>query len=1072
MLIRYILFTVCVLCVQVLSAQGIHIKGKITDAETHAIVDGASIISLQSGTSSISDAYGFSIILKRLPDTIVISHIGYNARRISIADAAINYNISLEPATSELKDVTINTGYQQLKPNETNGSFVVVDNKTLNLQSGLNILQRLNGVTSSVLFNTIVGKNNPNPQNTTGITIRGLSTINGPLDPLIVVDNFIYDGDINNINPNDVESVTVLKDAAATSIWGARAGNGVIVITTKRGKFNQKMQVDFNADIIVTNKPDLYQLPQMSSSDFIDVEQTLFNKGFYDDAINDFSLPALTPAVEVFLARRNGQISAADSTTQINALKKIDSRDQFNKYFYREGLTQQYAVNLRGGSENLAWLVSGNYDKDISNLKAKYHKENFHFENTYRPVKNLNINLGVYYTNSTNTSGEPDYNGVAAINGSYRVPYLQFADEQGNALAVTHYNRVGYIDTVGEGQLLNWQYYPLEDWKHYVTRTNTEDILANVGIQYHLLKGLGIDLKYQYEKQNITGKTLADTASFYARNEINLFTQINPQTGQVTYVVPMGGILTQSSSNLFSHNVRGQLNFDRTFNNIHRVIALAGMEIKETGNSGTTNVYYGYNEDPLRVANVDLVNSYPTFITGGLQQLQGTYGLSETNYRFASFFANASYIYKKRYILSGSMRRDGSNIFGANTNDKWKPLWSAGIGWVTSKEKFYHVDWLPYLKFTGTFGYSGNVDLTRSASAVGGSGTDRTTGLPFIRISTPNNPELQWEQAYQSNFRFEFSSINNFLTGSVEYYHKKGTNLYGESPYDYTAWGRALTIEKNVADMVGNGIDLDLNSQLINKVFKWNLGLLLNYNQSKTTKYYNQNPETIASLLGDGTLINPVAGKPLYAIVAYRWGGLDAEGNPQGYIGNNKSTNYEALATSAINYGLDSNTIVYKGSASPTWFGSFMNTFSWKRLTVTINITGQFGYYALKPSLSYTALFNSGMGNSEYENRWQQQGDENKTNVPAMTFPADDRRDAFYQESEINVIRADNLRLQFINADYTIPLKNKNIQGFSVYFNAANLGVLWRANKDHIDPDYIGTLSPPKTFTIGVRASF
>jgi TonB-dependent SusC/RagA subfamily outer membrane receptor len=142
----------------------------------------------------------------------------------------------------------VNTGYQKLKPNEVNGAVTVIDKKTLNQQTGPGILERLEGVTSGLAFNR--GFGNGNAQNKTGINIRGLSTINGPLDPLIVVDNFIYEGDIKNINPNDVESITILKDAAAASIWGARAGNGVIVITTKKGRLNERTKVDFNSSLI------------------------------------------------------------------------------------------------------------------------------------------------------------------------------------------------------------------------------------------------------------------------------------------------------------------------------------------------------------------------------------------------------------------------------------------------------------------------------------------------------------------------------------------------------------------------------------------------------------------------------------------------------------------------------------------------------------------------------------------------------------------------------------------------------------------------------------------------------
>src|SRR6185437_11735787 len=157
-----------------------------------------------------------------------------------------------------------------------------IDNKTLSLQAGTNILDRLNGVASGILFDY---SKNTSDNKKLNFNVRGLSTINGPQDPLIVVDNFPYEGDINNINPNNVESITILKDAAAASIWGTRAGNGVIVITTKKGKFGEPLKIGFNSNMIVQQKPDLYYLPQLSTADYIGMEQFLFNQGYFDDNI-------------------------------------------------------------------------------------------------------------------------------------------------------------------------------------------------------------------------------------------------------------------------------------------------------------------------------------------------------------------------------------------------------------------------------------------------------------------------------------------------------------------------------------------------------------------------------------------------------------------------------------------------------------------------------------------------------------------------------------------------------------------------------------------------------------------
>ncbi|MGF7232618.1 SusC/RagA family TonB-linked outer membrane protein [Arachidicoccus sp.] len=1051
------------------------IRGHIFDAQTGQTLVSTTVYALQSEQTVISNSKGAFAIVIRLNDTLTIIHVGYDTKRIPVTGQSEDIKVTLQQQNNALEDVTINTGYQKLKPNEVNGSYVVIDNKTLNQQTGLNILDRLRGVTSSLLFS--VGKSNNNPQNTTGITIRGLSTINGPLDPLIVVDNFIYDGNINNINPNDVQSITVLKDAAATSIWGARAGNGVIVITTKKGHFNQKLQIDFNTDLMVTDKPDLYYNPQISSADYTDFQQTLFNKGYYNGQFTNRSHPAISAAVQVFEDGKSGLISAQDSAQQIDALKKIDNRQQFEKYFYHKGVTQQYALNLRGGSQNIGWLLSGTYDKDINNLQAEYNKINLRFENTYRPLQNLTINAGVYYTNSNNTSGISPYTAVSEINNTRYLPYLNLVGPGGQSIPVLHNYNQKYIDTAAAGQLLSWNYYPLQDYKHAYGKTNIEALSAHINVDYHIIKGLDAGIMYQYNKQSTDQTTTQDTSSYYARYLINLFSQPDRTTGVVNYIVPLGGILNKSYSSLNSYNLRGQLNLDKTINHINRINAIAGFELRDERASSNGAIYYGYNADPLtNNSDLDYSNLYPTYITGVRARIPYGTTLSSTDNRFVSLFSNVSYTYKDRYTLSASLRKDGANIFGANINDKWKPLWSVGLGWQLSKESFYHISWLPLLKLSATYGVSGNVDLTKTALPIG-MYSQLTVGnahLQELGITSINNPDLSWEHNYQTNIRMDFSAIQNKISGSIEYYRKRGTNLYAPTPYDYTTWGHTSTIIVNSANMKGKGMDISLHSLNINRAFKWTTNLIYSYNQSITTKYLASTAASINSFLGGGNTITPVVGKPLYAIAAYKWAGLDAAGNPQGYLNDTISSDYNAIAQSALNEGLKGGSMVYVGPASPTSFGSLMNEFSYKGFSLSFNITYKLGYYLMKPTLSYYNLATRGVNSIDYDKRWQQPGDEQKTNVPSFVYPLDQNRDAFYNASDINVIKGDHIRLQFINFSYSFlnSLHKLPFKGLQVYVNIANLGILWRANHDHIDPDFVNLIPDPKTYTMGIRANF
>jgi TonB-dependent starch-binding outer membrane protein SusC len=1048
----------------------IDVKGKVLN-EKGEPVEGATVTIKGTTRITVTNSSG-DFFLQGVEEGTTLIFTGINIETFTVKlNGKTELLVNLKTKISELEGVeVVSTGYQDIPKERATGSFVKIDNATLNQQVGTNILKRLDGVTSGVLFDT----KRATDEKKLGFSVRGLSSINAPQDPLIVLDGFIYEGNIANINPNIIENITILKDAAAASIWGTRAGNGVIVITTKRGNFNQKTRVDFNSTVIINQKPDLFYLPQMSSSDYIDVEEFIFNRGHFNGPINDINRPALTPAVEIFLKRRNGLITAADSATQINALKSIDARNEYNKYFYTNALTQQYAVNLTGGTNTNAYTLSLGYDKSRNELYSESNKINIKFENIYRPIKNFQATISALYTKSEANSGRPANNSIF-IN-SRQVPYLKFADDNGNPLSVPVTLRDSYTDTAGAGKLLNWKYYPLEEYKHVTKNSNLQELFTNIGLQYKLFKFLNIDVKYQYQRQQTESVDLQDAESYLARNTINLYSQLNRNTGVVDYIVPLGGIRKTSIETVESQTGRGQLNFNNTWGH-HAVTAILGSEIRELKSLKSSNTVYGFYDDPLRVANVDFRNNtYPNFITNSKQSIVGGPTVSDITNRFVSLYTNIAYTFRRDYTFTFSTRRDGSNIFGATTNDKWKPLWSAGLGWNIANEKFYTIKAVPVLRLRVTYGVSGNVDPRKTPLPISKIiGVNSLTNFPFARIDLLNNPSLRWEKVAMLNTGLDFSLKNQVLSGSVEYYIKRASDLYAPTTYDYTVYGFTLNITKNVANMEGRGIDIVLSSRNIDRKFKWNTTLFFNYNENKTTAYFTSEANKITRLLGGGGAILPVIGKPLYAIAAYKWGGLDALGNPQGFVNGQKSSDYPAIVLEADTKGVDGN-IIYVGPALPTLFGNMGNTFSYKNFSLAINVSYKFGYFFRRPFLSYSQLVNSGAGHKEFAQRWQKAGDEAFTNVPSFIYPVNDNRASFYSLSEINVLKGDHIRLQFLNLGYTFSKevwKKSPFRELGLSVNASNLGIIWRANKEKIDPEYASPLLlPTKLFAVGVRANF
>lgn len=1043
------------------------ITGRIITTNDSTPIEGASI-SLQGTKLTVSTNEKGDFTIQSVGGStavLLVNHVGYEPTRVTVnLPQREVLNISLTASTRLLDEVdVVSTGYQQIPKERATGSFSTVSNELFNQQVGTDILSRLPSIANSMVMDN-------NRAGTPQMMVRGLSTIRGPQDPLIVIDNFPYDGDITNINPNIVENITILKDASASSIWGARAANGVIVITTKTGNFNRPVSLDFNSNVTIGAKPDLGYLRQMSSSDFIDVEQELFSRNFYNSQINSTSRPVLSPVVDLLNKVRLGEITETEAQQQIDALRTIDARDQFSQYMYKPSVNQQYFLNAQGGADKFSWTSSAGYDHNKDNLGSTYQRINLRFKNTYRPIERLSLTTGLYYTQSRNSSGRYGYNDVA-MKGSVFVPYIQMADNSGNPLPVARNLNQSYISDFGDGKLLDWSYYPLTDWQHETSIRNRSDILATASLDYRIIKGLHATINYQYERQFGLTTSLADENSYTARDYINRFSQIVDEN--VTYIVPNGGILDKSNSMLNSNNLRGQLNFDNTYGK-HNITALIGAETRSAHTQSHQERFYGYDPNTLATGNVDYTKQYPSIINGAGNFISNRQSLGDRTTRFISYFANGAYTYDDRYIFSVSARRDASNLFGLTTNDQWNPFWSAGFAWKLSNEKFYNVDFLPYVNLRATYGFSGNVDPAMVAENTirYQNNVSSFSGAAMANFNNYYNPELRWETSKMLNLAVDFRLKNNRLSGSIEHYRKNGENLFGTAPLDYTT-GVPPYIVRNVASMKGNGWDIQLNSINIDRTFKWSTTLNFSLYKDQIAEYLIE--RTLASdyiSLGSPP-VSGIEGHPIYTMYAYKWAGLDPNtGEAQGYLDGEVSKDYQSITGT----GTQVEDLEYFGSAIPTKFGSLINAVSYKNISLQVGISFKADYWFRRSSIYYTTLFNSWIGHSDYAFRWQEPGDELNTHVPVNLYTTNTQRDAFYNGASVLVEKGDHIRLQYVNIAYDLGSALnvvRGIKGLQVYFNASNLGLLWKANESDIDPDFnIGpaTIKSPANYSLGLRA--
>lgn len=1039
------------------------IKGKVLYQDKPIVHATVKVASSKEHKTTQSDRNGFFefVINRDFPITISISHIGFKDTTLIIETIPQNtIEIALRPINTLLNEVMVSTGIHKIPKERATGSFDLIDNDLFNRQSSTDVLSRLDGIASSVMFDNRpnVGGNN--------LSIRGLSTIYSNTRPLIILNNFPYEGDINNINPNDVENITILKDATASSIWGARAGNGVIVITTKKGGKNQKATIAFNANTTFIQKPDMMQLPYMSSLEYIGVEKMLFDNSFYN-ANEQLGYVPLSPAVELMYKNKRGLLSDEDLQLNLNELGKYDIRRDLNKYVYRHGVNQQYSLNVSGQEKNINYYLSGGYDNNTSTIDGRYKRYNLKSDNSFRLTDKLSLDAALFFTNTLNETGRPT--SFSAI------PYMRIADDNGNALAIDRYYRSSYVQTVEAKGLLNWEYRPLDELNLVNNKQKTNSLIVNTGLNYDIGKGLNAELKYQYENAQGVGKDIRSVESYYTRDMINNYTQVG-QGSELFRAIPLGDILHESTNNFNSQSLRLQLNYTKTWNR-NQLTGLVGTEARQATTTTSQSSQYGYNPNILTTAAVNYDLDYKLYNPrGGISKIPRPYGMSETNDRFTSIFSNWAYTYDSRYNLNISARQDGSNLFGVKSNQKFTPLWSIGGSWHLTNEQFMNIAWIDLLKLRTTFGYSGNLNRNVSALPImryesGGN----LINTPYGVLVNPPNENLRWERNQQFNLGIDFNILNQRLSGTLEYYHKKNTDLIGYMPIDQTTGAmnpvssRGFSYLGNSASMVGNGVDVQLQSINIRKAFTWQTNLLYSKVNTKITEYLAET-RVLDNYINGGLVVSPIIGKPVYSIYALRWAGLDPEtGAPMGFLHGEISKDYVSIRNETTPEDL-----VYYGSATPTHFGSLRNTFSWRGLSLSLNISYKLGFYFRRNSVFYNAIFNGTGTHSDFSLRWQKPGDELITNVPSMMYPNDPNRDGFfYPRAEVLISKGDNIRLQDINLSYQMKAWREKLkmQRLEVFMYATNLGILWKSDNHKVDPEF-GNLSPLRTISLGLKAGF
>lgn len=1049
----------------------IDIKGRILNERNEPVV--ATIMIKGSTRATTSNEQGF-FELKGVEERAILVISGVN---IETMEWRLSGKTELElRARTKIKEedeaVVINTGYDRIAKERFVGSYSQLDSASYHRRAGMGIIERLDGTVTGLQFNK-------KQQELTipNIQVRGVSTLvgirNAPNgEPLIILNNFPYDQGLNSINPNDVESITVLKDAAAASIWGARAGNGVIVITTKKGKYNQAVSVKASSNFMLNEMPDLYYYPQLSSSEFIDFEKYMYSAQFYAPLVNNtLSYPAISPVVEILSRVERGLMTQEEADALIDPLRNLDLRTDVEKYILKKSLQQQHHLSIAGGSEKLRYALSLGYNITSPPVKNSRSDDQITINSNigFKPSKNFEIRSNIMLSQGNARAASTEISG-----GSWFYPYSRLMNEDGTYAAVVKDIRMGYVDTVGGGALLDWSYRPLQEIALYDRTITTRSAIVSLDATYQVTNWLSAQLVSQFGFTTNSVRDFQSVESYAVRNQVNNLTNLFETTPMLRNPLPIGNILDLSEGQSVSNSLRAQLIVNKSWGSLHKLNGMISSDISDAQSSGKQSRFYQYNnETGAYNNNIDYVNYYPVYGPRGAVSRVGANnayreGITSRN---VSLAGNMSYNYANRYTFYASARRDGSNIFGQNTNNRWKPLWSVGGGWDIDRESFYKLNWLPQLKLRASYGYSGNVNNTISPlTAMEYRGYASYTQLPYAQILAPANPDLRWEKVRMINVGVDFSVVSDRIGGSVEWFHKKSTDLIAGIVFPPSRGYESYTV--NVGSMKGHGVEINLHSKNITGPVEWTSSFGLSYTKMIVTSVYMPNFYRASDFLSYA--LNPAIGRVAFGLSSYSWAGLDpVTGDPQGYLDGKVSKDYMAIGNDSVDNQ------VFHGSAIPLYTGFLRNNIRWKNLTISANITYRLNFYFRKPTFEVSQL-SMGTVHTDYFLRWQQPGDELRTTVPSLGYPVDpslNGRDLFYRFASVNVLRGDNIRLQDIQAQYTISnLKKLGIKSadFFLYVNNLNM-ILWRKNKSGLDPDFVDAgsriIPTPRSWTLGFNIS-
>lgn len=1015
-------------------AQEREITGKVTDSKGESI-PGVAVLVVETQQGNATDIDGNFKVKASTGNTLRFSYVNFKTQEVKVADAT-TINVTLEE--DNLLEEIVVSSYRSLEREKFTGSITSVSTKVIEQVPIGSFDQILQGRAAGVMVAASSGR----PGAGANVRIRGTSSISSPIDPLYILDGVpIAPADFAALNPNDFESVNVLKDAAATAIYGSRAGNGVIVITTKKGKAGQ-MKITYRGQFgINTRTSDRFDM--MNTEEKIRFEKIVAQQGLIRGKAGSIqSNPALTQA---------------QKDAQIDALSQINT--DWPSLFFRASEQQSHELNFSGGTEKVQFYTAGNFRREdgilIRTGIERYNlRTNVNYKITDRLRGGVNITVGTTNDNRITEVGNNLNNPVlmAFVANPYESPYNPDGSYAAGVNATPAIPALGIAASPGTINLYHIQNEDL------VTRPRTQ--IKVVGSTF-----------VEYDIQQIKGLTYKGSLGLdYTQDQTNL--HVKPQSPNQAGISGGSGLINRSYFRDHTIVATNTLRYNRTISDKHNVSAIAGNEVIQR--EFFTMNGQGFNLNPQFPFPVNGNGTTATIFTN-----------RETKNSLVSYFLDLAYSFDNKYNVSASVRRDGSSRFGADK--RYATFWSVGGAWNIHNEKFYETlgslsTIISSANLRASYGSTGNQEVlfntndfvaATATNAPGGNFQSLTTyggagnynNVPTLVPLTQGNPDFQWEQSNTFNVGLDLGILKNRIKFTVEYYNRLTSKLFIPTAISRTTGFPSLTF--NTGEMRNQGIELLIDADVL-KVgsFVWNVNINATYNKNRV-EFLGEGVKEI--LDANDNIIR--VGLPIKQHYLVKWAGVnpadgsalyrDLEGNIATFSGNYRDA---------------------QGTFEPPMFGGFTNRFTYKNLELSAFFSWARGFQLFNNNRFFTENIQAAglLGHSNMTrsmlNIWTTPGQ--ITNIPRANEPSQFETTRYLEPGDF--IRLRNLTLSYnITGDY---LKNMKISSARVYFQAQNLFTLTRFSG--FDPEVTGEDSigapdtalsgypVPRVYMMGVDISF